>query len=375
MAWQFEKVHEITTPTPPKNIAFDGKYVWITGTNAVYVYEYFSTSEPAFDDIDDLIETQKLVLFKTIAVPNGSHYITASIGSMWVTNKDQFDSFTRISKSTFQILGLFLCPETMNSNFVSINGSRWMVSKNPNANTDRQTLYAHGVDWTSIPIPTRKQLARTDIIDGLNGYLYTTNFNNVAISKFDTSSFGFVSGIRTNAFPQKMVNTQERDLYVGSYAGMLSKVNTLDNSVLHPHSTLDIATSLAHEPGTNYIWFLNATTPTPRLGRLNRSDNSMMFSAPTPSGVSLQSDWELDLSKFSDREFSKLFITPPLSFEQYDGSAWQTVNIKSHLFVIGATKLMAVVLDRPLYRTGNISVEARAMISTGNEDYMGEIAE
>ena len=377
MPWEFEKVYEAAVSSSPKQMLFDGRYLWVTTDFSVLIYEFFGESsdhEPTFEELDQLVIDRydaKIKLIETIPVPNGAYWIARGNRNTYIGNAAMMTSISIINNSTRKVDRTVTLPEEMNSNLIVADRYIWMASKSPKPSSDRQLLWrwdgSNG--WADIEIPTRKQLARIVISQGNNGSLYLTNFNNVAICKFDVSNGAFQKAIRTNAFPQNILTTSNRDIYVSSFAGMLSKVDGSTDSVTHPHSTLDVAVSMAYQPNSNYIWFLNSNG---RLGRLNTADNSVFFSKPKETLV-LEDDWELSLSKFSDQAFSSLLITPEFSYKQLIGGTWKKITVKPYLIVLGGSKIMAVRLDRPLYRGLDISVQARAMISTGPEDYMGEI--
>jgi hypothetical protein len=382
MAWEFEKVYEVTPPSAPNRLAFDGRYLWVTGTNAVYVYEFFgysSGNEPAFETIDSLtidqFDSTKFTLIDIISIPSGSFLIVKSHGSMYISDAYSATILTKVNLATRTITKTITLPETMASNLVFENNKIWMGSKLPKAGSDRQLLYFYDIAADSFnftEIPTRKQLAQLAITSGLNGFMYVANFNNFAVCKFDSTTGAFIKSIRINAFPQQMISTPNQEVYVSSYAGMLSKIDSSDTAS-NSFSTLDTVISMAYEPNSTNIWFLNSAASGTRIGRLNTADNSVFFSAPASDVYILQDDWELSLAKFSDKAFSRINIVPGFSYQQLINNVWTTINVKPYMFLIGATKIMAVRLDRPLYRELDLSVQGRAMISSGPEDYMGEI--
>lgn len=374
MSWKFEKVFEATPTTAPKEVVQDGRYLWVTGTNKVYVYEYAGQSsghEPGIDKYDDLNFHEldgKLRLVKTIDVPEGSAWIAKSFRNIWVANAYQFTKITQIRISTMEIATVITCPKTMNSNLVFENDRLWMVDKALEEQTgvDRQRLYQlvlSNFTWGSTEIPVRKTLARTYITPGYNGFLYVTNFNNVSLCKFTTVG-GYVGQIRTNAFPQVAMSTSDRDVFISSYGGMLTRVNGLTDEVFNAYSTVETATSLSGQ-GSNFVWY---TDPANLVGRVNRSDNSLTF---TNDGDN--EDWHIDISSLSDKSFTKLLVTLPFTYKQFDGSQWNNVEVKPYLIILGASKVMAIRLDPALVRENYIQISGQGMISTGSEDYMGEV--
>jgi hypothetical protein len=380
MAWQFEKVFNTTIPTTPKHMAFDGKFIWVTGVNNVYVYSYWEEGElrdVPFESIDDLDYNKfdgKLKLIETISVPNGSYWITRGYDKMWVSSGAIFDKITGISITTLEVTDNIVCPKMMASNLLYENSKLWMVNQFEE-DVDRQKLFNLDINlivWNSDEIQTRKQQALCYLATPYNGSIYVTNFNNVSIAKFSADTGLFERLIRVNAFPTTLLGTSDRELFVGSYEGVISSINTSDNLVSHPFSALDDINSMSIDG--DYFWIVHSSG---RLMRLNRSTRAAFISDKIDE-YDLSPDWHLDLSKFLDAtstnsNFYQTLITPEYSYQSFNGTSWDTVTIKPYLFIIGLTSLNAFRLDKPIYRDGFIAVHGQAMVSTGAEDYMGEV--
>lgn len=396
MGWKFEKVFHASMSTP-KQIAFDGKYVWVTGSSSVNVYEYWgetSFHETTFENMDQTILNKydgKLVLIATITIAQGSYWIVRGNTSMFIANAANFTKVTEVNIETREILRVISTPSNLEmvSNLHYECDKLWMVEK---AKTDqfdttaedRQYLHFYNIktrDWGSTAIPTRKSTSRTWIDSPYNGFVYITNFNNVAISKFNAETGAFVTSIRVNALPTKIHTTPYRNLYVSSYGGMLSEVDSSTNAVTHPFSTMaDALNGIASTFDNTYFWFINTSN---RLTRMKKSDKTAFFTyepgdvppptVPTPPNFMIQDDYKLEVTDFQDTAFDQIMITPQFTYQNWNGSSFDTITVKPYVFIIGSSKLMAFRLDRPLYRGNNINVHSQSMISTGVEDYMGEI--
>lgn len=360
MSWKFE-IPFILSEAGAIDVVQDGRFIWITFGDKVIVYEFVgfdSKFEPAWESFDELNvhghqasqDVPKLKMLKSISCPEGAYWIAKSFGSMWVTNKyNNFDKITRIDIQKRSIIlnsegKVIDCPEKMHSNLVFENGRLWMVSKHPETETppDRQKLYIYQAGnnvWGSVEIPTRKQKARAHISAGHDGFIYVSNFNNVSISKFSAQTGAFVSIIRVNAFPQVVESNSNREIYVSSYGGMLSRVNGLTNEVFNTHSTIETSTSIA--PANNgKVWFSSLKTDIETapikfvdatvIGRLNTVDNEIRFtgkaktlldSAPESNGKEDQFTGEKD--ETNDKTTFEGVMEPSgnISNKNADGSA------------------------------------------------------
>ena len=301
---------------------------------------------------------------------------------------------------------------------------------------DRQKVYTWGGpagrrNWSIVEIPTKKQFVRAMMCSGYNGSVYITNFNNVSVAKFNAQTFTFDKFIRVNAFPQQIWASSNRDIFVASYGGMLSRIDPFTDEVFNAHSTIATATSIAPMPD-GYVWFTSMKSVHPGeemkfdddtvIGRVNRNDNSVRFSGkskkkidqiPSPpdkeasyiaestdtgSSVGTTSsdkpnddpdpaknkpittsinyeikkhDWNIDTD---DIGFSRCIVTIPFQYKKFNGTTWDTIDVKPYLIMIGASQIKFVRLYREFYKVDTLEINGQAMISTGSEDYIGDIA-
>ena len=439
--------YALSASLAPFDAVQEGRFLWITTGGSVEVYELtgeYSNHEPAWESLDDLHGGwgEKKLIY-SINVPDGAYWIAKSFTSIWIANKAyKFDKITRIDFNLKTVVEVFDCPEPMSSNLTFENGRLWMVNcakedENPN---DRQKVYIVGNlpprrVWASIEIPTKKQLAKPKLCSGNNGYVYVTNFNNVSIAKFNAQTFTFDKFIRTNAFPQQIASSPNRDIFVASYGGMLTRVDGLTDEVFNAYSTVATATSLA-PMATDYVWFTSVKSTHAGeemkfddgtvIGRVNRTDNSVRFSgkskkkidgvppyngdkdsvkdvdyvsesndsgktvgntsadapnsAPTP-GDPIKSSITYEVKKHDwnigtdDINFSNCLVTLPFQYKKFNGTDWDTIDVKPFLVMIGSSQVKIVKLYREFYKEDKLEIYGQGMISTGSEDYLGEIAE
>ena len=388
MSWKFEKVFEATPDSAPKEVIQDGRFLYVTGSSILYIYELVGQSsghEPSFESLEELNYGNfdgKLKLLTSVSIPEGSAWLCKSFSNIWIANDYKATKLTQVNIASRAIATTIDLPTTMNSNIIYEAGRILMVSKakEDQEGSDRQRLYILNpltLKFASIEIPVKKQLARAFITSGYNGFVYVTNFNNVSLSKFSTVTWTYEGQVRTNAFPQVATVTPSRDIFVASYGGMLTRINGLTDEVFNAYSTVSTATSLS-AVDDNSVWYTclkeGQYVDTNIVGKVNRLDNSLLFTGKTKddTGENYQ-DWNIESDSISDKEFTRVLITTPFTYQQFDGASWNAVDVKPYLIMLGASKIMAVRLDRYLMRENYIQLSGQAMISTGSEDYMGEV--
>lgn len=456
MSWKFEHEYELT-PGSPFDAIQVGRFLWVSTTsNTINVYELAGESsnfEPAWDALDNLHGGWGEKALKwTIDVPEGCYWLTRSYASVYATNKaSNFTKVSRIPIETRTVAELIETPlvtidgdevnQPMNSNILYENNRLWMVStaKKDELPNDRQKVYTWGGpvgrrNWATVEIPTKKQLVRAMMCAGHNGYVYITNFNNVSVAKFNAQTYAFDKFIRVNAFPQQIWASSNRDIFVASYGGMLSRIDPTTDEVFNVHSTIATATSLA-PMSSDYVWFTSMKSIHPGeeikfddstvIGRVNRNDNSVRFSgkskkkidsvppftgdkdafkdvdyvsessysgksvgktssdnpnAAPEAGDKIQSsityevkkhDWNIETA---DINFIRCYVTTPFQYQKFNGTAWETVDVKPYLVMIGTGLVKIVRLYREFCKEDKLEIYGQAMISTGSEDYIGDIA-
>ena len=385
MSWTFEKIFNLSLSSP-KEIAFDGRHVWVTGNNQVYVVKYwdYATTEEDYDklgfaNIDNLTidrYNSKLAIVATISIPQGSHWIVRGGNSMWIASAADFTKITQVDIDSQTVVGTYLTTPNsvvMDSNLCYENGKLWMVDTAPLTNTapDRQNLHFYDIEssvWSSVEIQTRKSLQKTWIAAPHNGFVYVTNYNDVGVTKFNSITGAWVSQIRVNRLPTALAVTEERDLFVVGAGNLLSRVDPSSDAVTNPYGLISSVNSIASSHDAAYLWWVNTNY---RLVRMKKSDQSVYCTVPAIGDE--VDDVRISTTGFGDTAVTDVFITPQFTYDNWDGAGWSTVTIKPYMFMIGSGHLMAFRMDNPLYLTLNkIEVNSQGMISTGPEDYMGE---
>lgn len=342
---QLERVYtddgtELSTGTVPTTLAsgaadqmvYDGRYLWVTCSTGIAIYEFWgesSDNEPDWADLDELVYPRydsgaqkklKLITFITMTssqIKRVTRYASLSLrpevisstadgsttvdgftctlttktanlrvitevgpnpvltalspkwmcmigNKMYISNGAAFTQIFEFNIDTQRFTQMITLPvrtgstlQVANSNLAAAGGKLWCVNTFYNDTTAQQLLrYTPGTGWGSTTIPVRPQDARAYIADGMNGFVYVTNFNNVSVSKFSTAGT-FSSTIRVNAFPSRIFSDQHRRIWVVSFAGMLSLIDYDDDEVHNDYSVNDgVPASFMADPNTSTkVWW------------------------------------------------------------------------------------------------------------------------
>lgn len=376
--WTFEKIW--STAVTGRQMVFDGKFVWVTCSDGVRLFDYWgatSGNEPAWDTQDsknrNQYDTTKLTLFKFIPISGGAYWIVQGGNKMYVSNAASITAIRSIDISTWEVSAAVTTPETMNSNMCWDSDKLWMVGTHPVTivTPDQQKLHRwDGSAWAYTYIPQRKSTTRTWLAAPHTNKVYVTTYNNVAVCKFDGATGAYETSIRMNAFPVRLTATSERELFCNSYAGMITTINTTDDTVTNGASTLgEDVSGMALEPGGQTFWFINTNN---RLGRLNRIDNTAMWTLPVVEGIALNDDWKIETTGFTETTFDDVLVTPSFNYSVWNGTSFDQVTLQPYLFVLSGSKLHCLRLVSPFWRENFYEINGQAAIVTGDKQYFGE---
>jgi hypothetical protein len=370
MPWGFESVYKLSVGSVNKALAFDGKYIWtcdgVGNIKVVDFWGYSKFNELEYNKLTPDLWDDKLTIKKSITLTGYSHDMVFGAGYIWVMNIAK-TKITRIDVQDYSTIEINL-PTEMDSNIAYGEDKIWFADKAPETQSspDTQNLYYLSCSSLEVSsgteIPNKKQIEPIHIAYGKNGYVYLTNFNDVSVSKFDASDGSHVTDIRVNREPTHIYVDEDLKIWVSSYGGMLSSIDNLD-AVTHSHGTVSNVKSMADD-GT-YFW---VTTVNDSLLRINKSTKSIL-EADTGQGE----DYELLLSdSFSDANIQKLLITPAFTYEAWNGSSYDTIEVKQYVFAITNSYINTFRNYKPLIRENFAQLDAVAMISTGEYDYTGD---
>lgn len=378
MSWKIEKIFtdtgaELSTGALNTTLGtsiqscYDGRFMWVTCTNGIAIYEFWGQSsgdEPTVDEVDDLLWTRyletgpqrklKLITFINITsgqIKRSTRYLslcaapgwTGGAGSTtvgaytltftqsrsdllvatevsansvgvactpyWITKVGSkmvvsnganfnrcwvFDIATQRPETSFALTPLEFdgTAITANSNLLGSNGRIWFVNTVFN-DANPQRLYNYRLSDSTLGytnLAVRPSTRRSWLADGFNGYLYVTDFNGVSISKYDYTG-GYVSRIRTNAFPTKIWTDQNRQIFVNSYGGMLTLIDWDDDDVHNDYSceydeNASVAGFATDPVDTGKVWFTQTAD-----GKLTRYDLAMKQQYETGPETDVVTEW------------------------------------------------------------------------------------
>lgn len=412
----------------PFNAEFDGKYVWVTCSNGIAIYEYWGEYysggvEPAFTDYDDLDgdlynagTTQRLRMVTALTITSNNikrttraaslaesgastvtlasgesayykststtisalvpKYIARSGDKMYVTNGTNFKEIFEFDINTHLYVRTINVKETfggtdygMNSNLLAAAGKLWMVGTFfSDAQPQKMYIYDLATDVkTGNDILVRPQLARSWLAPGYNGAIYITDYNNVSVTKYDVDDASYMTQIRMNALPSSIWTTPERRIFVSSYAGMLTLIDWDDDQMHNDFGSQDTIMSLVGDPTDGaYAWFVRAD------GVLVRYDLNNIEQLETNGGEEGGEDWEINGVGLDQLSYN--IITPTFTYTNSLG-ADQTIN--PFMFVLGPTFVKALRmdlthLDRITKRQVFAELNGQAAVTGGALTYFGE---
>lgn len=372
-------------------------------------------------------------------------YMAYANGKVYVTNGATFSQIYEFDPQTQNFLRTISVSETytgadnefftknstygMNSNLCSAGNKIWFVGSSWGDGVP-QRLYCFDPATsakTTTDIPVRPTRARTWIADGLNGYVYITNYNNVSVSKFRHSDAGFVGVIRVNALPTRIFSGQDRRIWVSSYGGMISLIDYDDDGVHNSWGSEFSVLSAAIDPtDASKLWWVRNDGV---LARMDLNTNARLQTVVKPTktlettevgvGGSLQTqailgtakendivhvtnpkteikyeyvavpfdttldtyqwqftgevpenglrDWNFSHSKLDKPEL--ITFTPTITYTDGDG-ANHTVN--NYMFLLQDGKLLAVRMNKYLYRDVFAEINGQAAVVAGSLGYFGE---
>ena len=167
-------------------------------------------------------------------------------------------------------------PKLMHCEPIFGYGKLWMVSHE--TLPDAQNLYNVDVVTKSISfnvIPTKPQITKSFLADGLNGFIYVTRFNMSGVSKHASSTGAQTDFIITNARPTAIWTNQSGKILVAGFEGMIDELDRTTNVVVHAYGALvQVGSLIDTEDG--YIWTTNLTKS--GMLRLNKSSLKVIYS-------------------------------------------------------------------------------------------------
>lgn len=244
----------------------DGKLLWTInptgGPSAVKCYDIVSMHRKILDQsyVVDVTPIANAGHFVEINVPLYPLQITSLGDRAFIACADsqftggRFDQLV-IVNTVGTIERTIKLPETMKSNLAITNNKVWMVSDDHNANF-QQILHWYDLSTETFgqaPIPCRHQVEPRVLARDYNGFILVADYNNLSITKF-TNAGTFVSttrvaaaGSAANREPGHFTINHNKEVFISSFNGMISKMNTMNDTFTWYSTGLGDVTSMSDD--------------------------------------------------------------------------------------------------------------------------------
>lgn len=446
MAWVFDKVFSTgqlgtTVPLPTadeiergtrKNfpdMALDGKLLWVIAAKTVKcidIVQWHLAVTPDEAVLTTRGETYTSA-FVTVETPLTCHRIVAFDDKAYVTQSDESytgSSFKQIVVVTTagQIAETIKTPETMRSNLVLDAGKLWMTSYDINDNY-QQELYWYDLTtkvWGHTPVPTRHQVQERFLACDHSGHILICDFNSLSITKFSNAGTYIsttrvaASGGAANREPRYITTDQNRNTYVSSFNGMISKMDTTADTFTMFSAGLGDVSSFADDGTHQWIASKKRASVVSYNGLLYECKEShigRLTPAADPEkwvtlseGEAIDGAWALgayyvdgkyDLLKinranqtlrhFSTKErdiqiedspgtpiidtlVNKVIVSQPFTCSTKDG----IISVPQYVWTVNNQCRVKGFSTDAMYRENFYEMKGFAMVSYGNYDYTGD---
>lgn len=412
-SWNVERVVEFTSPSV-NDIIWDGRFV-ITSTNSsINLYPYELLDRTHMDEIS--------LIAGAVGVPIQNEYLNqisepiqiTSLGGYWLQSYNN-GFFVTDSKYDFTTIKFYdyLTEEVevidtptidgirveMNSNILLCNGKLW-VSDTKNGGNRLHLYDVNTKIWSNSIIPIREQVEIRHISHDKNNHVLITNFNDWSVCKY-TIDGTYIEKVMLddsgrNKEPSFIYTDEDKNTFIVSFNGMISKFNTTTNSIDH-FSYIGKASHTYQtqfwglESDGTYIWL---STNGNVLNRIKISDISVVgteFGDPpvlpdltyqvdeylmSVSIIKPSTDTVMESGYYLNKAWSpsswkKVIIVPQMTKQVWNGTSFDTKTYQSHVCVIHNSGMFAFP-NIALWRPNFIEVGSTAMISSGPYDYTGD---
>lgn len=441
MAWHFDRVltslgqhTPVTTTGPQPDIAVNGKLLWLVtpaaGEDAIHCYDivHIHTYITPDDVLIDSIPEETFAPFLKVDSPRIPCYVAAYSDKAYITQSDynanpaEFDEVIVVSTSG-QIDESIELPVAMRSNLIIDDGKLWMVSRDIN-DSFQQTLYWYDLStksFGSAPIPVRHQTQVRSLVRDHAGHVLVADYNNLSITKF-TNKGVFVSTTRmaadtggANREPSQFALDENRNLYVSSYNGMISKMDTTTDTFTWFSNGLGDVSAMADDgtfqwvgtqkrassvsyAGTIYVckeshiargsspdltkWDVDDSEDAEAIDgvwtagsyyvdgkgdllRINKTTQSMRHFSTTERDVQIVDDASVTVTGSA---INKVLVTPSFVAATKDGN----LTVPSYTWAVtNACRIIGFPFGS-MYRQNFYEMKGVAMMSVGTYDYTGD---
>ena len=404
MVWKINDPYELTVSSILTDITpvFDGKNVWVATTSGLSCLEFWGP----YDDEDVYPNTtytrwkdEEVDLLTYKNVPKKIRVIKTAVQS-GINSMVYFNGFIYISTAvsifkvdittgTKTLVGNFSV--TKSSNLAIHNEKIFFVEQLPTTQTiqDKQNLWSmnmsNGLTTLHGQIPGKKQTASRDLVVA-NEILYISAMNTREVHKYNANTGAYLTSIVINRDPEKLYRVDNDVLIVSSMRGktiineveyatsMVSQLTQTD-TVNHLYGILTAGKYMA-DVG-DYVWFVNDSGLLPRTKKI---DNKTFLSHGTgPILKTKNADYCIDdttegfsletVSSIQIKDVKNILATPSITYQFYDGSGFQNVNVSRYLFLIKQNSVVLVKLPGALKWINNLTINQYTAMSTGGLGY------
>jgi len=371
--WNFDVQVEFDTGQAPNYTIWDGRFLVVTMNDStrLYPYEVFDRSHMSDACMvqcvpGDPIKNEYFTKIDTyLTIDEGGYWITPYVNDYFITNAQQFTSIKRVNFID-GLIETIECPlnedgqMTMNSNLIECNGMLWCVYSRF-AGDYLMTYKLDERKWYQILIPSREQPDTLRYIaHDKNGHVLVTNANDGSITVYNVDG-SFHSTVDlyddgNNKDPEFIWVGEDKSVYVWSYGGMLSSVNTDTFAVTHFATDPGGPSFYGFDVSDTYRW-----TPTTRTdlstGRTIASEEKVVGETTLPAG-------------YNCPEAVRVVCIPEITKPVWNGSAFVDKTYNQQVIYQTTTGITAVP-ELEFYQTNFFNCKGFGMISSGPYNYTG----
>lgn len=373
------------------SFAFDGRrYVWVfTADNKVHKVDWFSI--PTQYNGTDVEQNWELAKVETIDFGYAGYNAVTLGDFIWVsTAKEDYTKLVRFNFVTGEKTEVPL-PQAMKSNIFYSNSQIWMVSALVKDDVnDMHKLYRMNINtfaYNTTTMPGKKQNESFQIWGNyVSNLIYVSLWTNFEFAVFSNSTGNLQGTYRVNGFPGTGVN-DGYNLYVSSFAGMLSKVEWQTQTITSNWSTEAYAEWLAIEYESDYIWFVDDSG---KLGRVNLTTKEInvvgsgedhnLLNVCDANSVNNSYVLKPKYDAIPASGYTMMKSTPKFSINLINSSNQEVqFTVYSRIIAsVGSTLVclntngIEFVFDKPEEKYSFISATGSAMLGSGDTSYIGE---
>lgn len=316
------------------------------------------------------------------SVSDRTEYIIAGNDYLWVFDAkvSQYNDHSgrlitkmiKVDPNTLEVVATYKLPWEAHCK-PELGGNKiWFTTVSTPANTtQKQKLFFYDLltgAWTlGVDLQGPRQLSPRTIHHGGDQYVFINSVNGNSILKHNATNGAFVSEITINRNPQNMYTNGARELFVSSFAGMITKVNVTTDAVSNDHGALEQTQGMIDDDN-GFLWVVQ-----PNLIRIKKADN--IDNHREMDGETL----DTSIAAFSETTFKDILITKPFTHNSWNVNTQSIspVTEKSYICLLTNTSLFIATdftdsWDMVEKRVYSVQVQGTGIVGTGPDKYFGE---